>query len=671
MKKLYKASPCLLFLIGLLSLSQNVSAQCASFYDGFESGVLGPQWSLGTGTYTRAIQNTGSAVGTYHFEQTCTGSNSFYQGTYAIFTPSQPAYMSWWMRTNTTTAANGYVVVGNSNIATDNGIIFCYFNSTSGLRFFNTTGYNHPITANTWYHVECRNMNWVARTCDIWVNGTQILPGWAFRSTTANNIDRIHMHSLSASAAKYDEIQIGLGGVTVDSVMTIDPICFGDSTGSIDLYASSTNGISTYNWSNGGTSNLLANLTAGTYNVTITDSSGCTQSNSYTLTSTTQIVAPGSTTSVTCPGAGTGAVDLNVTGGTPGYTYLWSNGDTTQDISNLGGGPYSVTVTDQNGCEGISTFAVNEPPAFQGSAIVTPPLCPGGQNGTIAYTIIGGTPGYSYFWPNGDSTATTTVPAGTYGLLIRDTLNCTYIDTITVTDPAPVVSNPTIQSPACHGFGNGSISLSPTGGTPSYTYLWSNNASSPGLPAATAGTYTVSITDANGCVTVDSFMITEPTAIISGGSVTNSISGGNNGGVNLTVNGGTPPYSYTWSNSSTNQNLSGVNGPQTYTVIITDANGCVVTDTFFVDDVIAVRNALGTTVRAFPNPFQERFTIEVAGLGANEMSLSLMDLAGRVLWTGKQSGDGNQIVSTTLPAGIYMLQVEQSGQRSVIRLQRN
>ncbi|MFN8397341.1 MAG: T9SS type A sorting domain-containing protein [Bacteroidia bacterium] len=670
MKKYFTASTFLLLLFLLASTSERAVAQCASFYDGFESGVLGPQWTIGTGTYTRTVQGTNSAVGTYHFEQACTGTNSFYQGTYAVFTPSQPTYMSWWMRTNTTTAANGYVVVGNSNVNTDNGIIFCYFNNTSGLRFFNTAGYNHPITANTWYHVECRNMNWVARTCDIWVNGTQILTGWAFRSTSAMNVDRIHFHSLSASVAKYDEIQIGIGGVTIDSVMTVDPTCFGDSTGTIDVSATSTNGISTYAWSGGGSGSTLTNLPAGTYTVTITDSAGCTQNGSYTLSSTTQIVAPGVTTSVVCPGAGTGAVDLSVTGGTPGYTYVWSNNDTTQDISNLAGGPYTVTVTDINGCEGVSTFVINEPAAFQGTATVTPPLCPAGQNGTISYNITGGTPGYTYFWPNGDTTATTTVPAGTYGLIIRDTLNCIFIDTITVSDPTGVSSNPTIQSPACNGFGNGSITLNPSGGTPGYTYLWSNNASSPGLPAATAGTYYVSITDANGCVSVDSFVVTEPSVLVSSGTVTNSTSGGNNGGVNLTVNGGTPPYTYAWSNSTNNQNLSGVNGPANYTVIITDANGCVMVDTFFVDDVIAVRNNLGTTVTAFPNPFNDRFTIEVSGLGMNEVSLTLTDMTGRVIWAGNQSGDGRQQVSATIASGMYLLRMVQNGQESVIRLQR-
>src|SRR5690349_21343549 len=111
-------------LAGVALLTLKVQAQCNGFFDGFESGNWTPTWVAGTGTYTRTVTNTSPAVGNYSFESASATSNSFYQGTYTTFTPFQPVYLSWYAKTNTTNAANGYMVAGDGNIAADNGIIF-------------------------------------------------------------------------------------------------------------------------------------------------------------------------------------------------------------------------------------------------------------------------------------------------------------------------------------------------------------------------------------------------------------------------------------------------------------------------------------------------------------------------------------------------------------------
>ncbi|HTF06092.1 MAG TPA: hypothetical protein VK826_18810, partial [Bacteroidia bacterium] len=177
----------------VMGLSES-SAQCGVFYDGFESGTFASPWTMGTGLYTVTVPNTSPAVGTYNLQMVSNGTNAFFEGARATFTSSQPTYMSWRMKTNTTTGANGYVIIGDANTISDNGILFCYFNASSQLRFFSSAGFNYAITANTWYHVEARNMNWTSRTMDIYIDGLLVIPAWPFRSGTATSIDRVYLH---------------------------------------------------------------------------------------------------------------------------------------------------------------------------------------------------------------------------------------------------------------------------------------------------------------------------------------------------------------------------------------------------------------------------------------------------------------------------------------------
>jgi hypothetical protein len=218
-------------ILMLIIISFQLSAQCSLLYDGFESGSLLPNWLLGTGTYTRSVNGTTPGVGSFNFEQT--GSSAFYQGTYSTFTSGQPGYISFWMRTNTTNAANGYLVIGDANITSDNGILFCYFNSTSGLRFYGTSGSNIPIVANQWYHVEAKNINWTSRTMDIYVNNVLELPSWPFRSATATSMDRIHLFNLNNATAMYDDILIGatpLVGSVTDTICIYDSVVVNGTT---------------------------------------------------------------------------------------------------------------------------------------------------------------------------------------------------------------------------------------------------------------------------------------------------------------------------------------------------------------------------------------------------------------------------------------------------------
>lgn len=667
MKKFYE-STCLVVLAVLMFSVQSLSAQCGTFYDGFESGTLGPQWLFGTGVYTRNVTNVNPGVGQYALEHISPGTNNFYEGTYSIFTPSQPSYMSFWVRTNTTSGANGYVVVGDANIAGDNGVLFFYFNASSQLRFFNTTGQNYSITANTWYHVEARDVDWTARNMDIWINGVLFLNNWAFRSGTATSIDRVHLQSLVASTAMYDNIQIGIAGPSIDNVTISTPTCPGTNGGAIDLTTSSPNGNMSYTWSTGDTTQDISNLVAGTYVVSVTDALGCITTDSIVVADPAALVPGANIQTITCPLDSTGVIDLTPTGGNPGYTYLWSTGDTTQDLNGLTAGDYYLTLTDANGCSTVDTFPVIGPAPFDPQAIITPPTCHNGNDGQIQTSMTGGSPNYSLLWSTSDtSSGISGLASGTYTLSVTDVAGCSFSQSFVVANPAQVAGNGVISSLDCNGDQSGEIDLTPTNGTPVYSFTWSNLSIQEDQVNLAAGSYTVTIVDANGCSIVETYVVTEPAAMSATSVITNATTQPTPGAIDLTPAGGVAPYTYVWSNGPTTQDLSNLQAGN-YSVTITDDNGCTFSQTFFVDLVLSSSQPLAAQVRAWPNPFGQSLQLDVQGMGSEPIQARIQDLAGRVLWQQTLLADGQIEVNLDVPAGVYLLDLRQGQAHTTLKL---
>ncbi|MEO8151221.1 MAG: gliding motility-associated C-terminal domain-containing protein [Bacteroidia bacterium] len=375
--------------------------------------------------------------------------------------------------------------------------------------------------------------------------------------------------------------------VTANPSSTTNVSCFGGNNGNINLTANGGTAPYSYQWSNGATTQNLINLSSGTYTVTVTDAHGCTMQVSgiaINQPGASVSATPSSTTNVSCFGGNNGNISLIVNGGTSPYTYQWSNGATTQNLSNLSSGNYSVTVTDANGCTTqVAGIAINQPGA---SVTATPSSttnvsCFGGSNGNINLTVNGGTSPYSYQWNNGATTQNlSNLSSGTYTATVTDVNGCTtQVAGIAINQPAASVSATpsSTTNVSCYGGNNGNINLTVNGGTTPYSYQWNNGATTQNLIGLSFGTYTATITDANGCTTqVAGIAVNQPGASVlaSPSSITNvSCYGGNNGNINLTVSGGTTPYSYQWNNGETTQNLNNLpNG--TYTVTVTDANGC-------------------------------------------------------------------------------------------------
>lgn len=374
-------------------------------------------------------------------------------------------------------------------------------------------------------------------------------------------------------------------GLTVPTPTFVPVTCNGGSNGTATANPVGGAGGYEYLWSQTGQITKTAiNLTAGPYTVTVTDDSLCTASATVNVSQAPLIGITGVVTDVLCNGGNTGAVNVTVTNGVGSFIYAWSNTASTEDISNVAAATYSFTVTDQTLCTQTATFTVNQPQALVlNPATITNVSCFGENDGAVTANAAGGTGTYDYAWtPNGNTQTISGLIAGTYTVLVTDDNNCTATNQYTVTEPATGVTfgTATVTDVLCFGAGTGSIATSVSGGTGPYNYTWNHNAALNNATAAnlTAGPYTVTATDANGCTSSQTNNISQPAEIVFTGqpSITNvSCNGNTDGTAEVFVSGGVPPYTYTW-NGNAGTNPQGSLAANTYTVVVTDANVCSV-----------------------------------------------------------------------------------------------
>jgi gliding motility-associated-like protein len=450
--------------------------------------------------------------------------------------------------------------------------------------------------------------------------------------------------------------------------------CFGLSDGSIDLTITGGNPIYTYTWDNGSTSEDLTNIPAGEYNVEVEDINGCVITSTITLTepdALTQTISAfeyPSGTNISCFGFSDGSIDLTITGGNPDYSYTWNNGGTTEDISGLPAGEYEVTVTDINGCEITSTITLIEPTELTSGLDVS--VYEGGFNlsgcvpdGWIDLTINGGNPDYTIEWSNGSSAEDLSdLPAGDYEVTVTDINGCVTTQSITLTEPSGLTSDISAfeylsgTNISCFGLSDGSITLVVNGGTPDYTFLWSNGATTQNLNGVPAGDYQVTITDANGCEIVNNITLTEPDALTQTISAFEYPSGTNiscfglsDGSIDLTIGGGNPDYSYTWNNGGTTEDISGLPAGD-YDVTVTDINGCEITSAI----TLIEPEILAQTIGAFEYPSGTN----ISCFGLSDGSIDLTITGGNPDYTYTWDNGATTEDLSDLPAGEYNVEVE-------------
>lgn len=340
------------------------------------------------------------------------------------------------------------------------------------------------------------------------------------------------------------------------------------------------------------------NLGAGQYCITITDATGCETQEciditepEFELSAIFDVSLYPNGSNISCFGACDGFIDITPIGGTPGYTFIWQNSDGedlgfNEDLFDLCAAQYGVSITDSNNCS-VSIFTtLTEPEEIVLTAIISDfnnggnVSCPGAEDGSLDLDIVGGSGSYTVIWNpvQADPLALTNLGAGSYEVTVTDSDNCEVTSTYTLEDPNPLTFDPSITNVSCNGLANGAISANPSGGTGNYTITWDGLPdTSANISGLTAGVYTINISDDNGCQLSESFVVNQPDVLDLSSTTVDATCGASDGSIDLTINGGTGPFTIIWSGPATIPNNT--EDPQdlpsgAYSVIVSDANLC-------------------------------------------------------------------------------------------------
>ena len=359
--------------------------------------------------------------------------------------------------------------------------------------------------------------------------------------------------------------------------------CFQGNNGQATVTVSGGASGYSYAWNNGTGTATASDLSAGTYQVTVTDRIGCRKNTSVTVSQPTRLALSMTSAAVKCFGGSDGIATVLASGGAGNYSYRWNSGATTASSGGLNAGTYMVTVTDGNGCVKTASVEVTQPTLMVLNISATAAKCFAGNDGTATVATTGGVGAYSYRWSNGANTATANgLAAGTYTVTVTDGNGCVKTASVEVTQPTLVVLSISSTAAKCFAGNDGTATVTVSGGTGNYSYRWSNRDGGPATTTATAngltaGTYSVDVTDGNGCVKTASVQVAQPTEVVlTTGSTPVKCFGSNDGTAAVTAAGGTGAYSYRWNTGATTASVSGLIAG-TYQVTVTDGNGCAKT----------------------------------------------------------------------------------------------
>ncbi|MFT6923370.1 MAG: gliding motility-associated-like protein [Crocinitomicaceae bacterium] len=387
----------------------------------------------------------------------------------------------------------------------------------------------------------------------------------------------------------------------VASGSNTDVLCNGDSNGSVGLTVNG--GTPTYDVSvNGGAfapyTGTYGGLTAGNYELIVEDQNGCRDTINQTIIEPAVLATNATITSnyngldISCNGLTDGSISSLTNGGTVNYSYSWNTTpvQTTPNLTGVGAGSYTLTVTDDNGCVTQSSVTLTEPSLLTTSGTATTLLCNADSDGAITVTSTGGTPAYQASVNGGAFNPPpfnyTGLTAGTYDIVVQDINGCSDTLNLAVTEPTALVATATSSSLLCNGDSNGSVDLTVNGGIPTYDVSVNGGAFAPytgTYGGLTAGNYELIVEDQNGCRDTINQTIIEPAVLATNATITSnyngldiSCNGSTDGSISSLTNGGTVNYSYSWNTTpvQTTPNLTGV-GAGSYTLTVTDDNGCI------------------------------------------------------------------------------------------------
>lgn len=429
----------------------------------------------------------------------------------------------------------------------------------------------------------------------------------------------VTLHAVLDPGVRRDTTIYGMIQILEPSIAIVDSghvSCYNGSDGFIDtdvLNVTNAYSVIWYLWNTSNNTPIrvvsnsedLIGAYAGDYKIVITDTTGCSFEQIYTITQPAPLSLVTDSVGLYCNGGSDGMVWATASGGTQPYNYIWSNGGIGDTIRNLTAGTYRVTVVDANGCNVLGSALILEPTPLVVIMDSIDETCLPGGDGVAWATVTGGTPGYTYAWSGGGLGGVTGdtllgLVAGPYFITITDTNGCDITDSITInTSSAIVATINSTDSVSCYGGMDGSVNVSITGGTAPYDYFLvgssisgtASNSNPFDITGLATGGYMLEITDANGCFNNFNFVILEPSPLtLVMDKVDESCSPGGDAKVWGTVNGGVAPYVFIWSGGTpsvggdTLLNLTqGV-----YHLSVTDANGCEVSDSITVNGTPSV-----------------------------------------------------------------------------------
>lgn len=449
----------------------------------------------------------------------------------------------------------------------------------------------------------------------------------------------------------FDSATIGLNVSLSATVVTTDVLCHGENTGEITI-SNVSGGTPPYEYSINNVifqpSPTFSALAAGNYIAIARDINGCQYIESMDIHEPPLLTAVvDSTVDATCPGIQDGAIYITASGGNGSYAYSWSNSLQTEDIVNVAGGNYMVTVKDGNNCEFMLSASIDQPnTTYIDVTRIENVSCFGENDGHVDIDVTGGLPPFSYRWSdNSTNQDLLDVGGGIYLVTVTDAAGCEAYDTVEVLEPEDLISSVTATDVSCETSAEADITLTVSGGTPPYDFMWSNFVFTQNQTDVPAGAYSVIITDDNGCRETNSIVIATAPGLEAILNVTNiSCFGANDGIVEISVNGGTQPYVYNWSNSRSTPIISGLSAG-IYAVTVTDSVQCTGVFSALIEEPEELKVQISSTdVLCHDDNSGLAIPFVTGGTGANTF-----------LWNTNPPSDNP--VQTNLSEGTYILEV--------------
>jgi len=371
--------------------------------------------------------------------------------------------------------------------------------------------------------------------------------------------------------------------IVIGMISTNNPNCSGDSTGMISIESVGGIGEHTYLWNTGDTTQAIENLEEGDYTVSVTDENNCTVTKSFTLDDPSEIIIDANMEIPSCPDSDDGSISVIATGGTPDYSYLWDDGSTDSTLTGVTAGEYIVIITDMNGCELTSTLTLDAPLEIEANISSTDVTENGADDGTAIANPTNGIAPYSFLWSTEETTDSIGgLSPGVYTVSITDAMGCQIVAEVVINNgDCNIESTTTIENISCYGEKDGSISIDLNGAVEPIIYEWSDAHDTDTNTDLAAGTYSVSATDANGClIQIVDIEIEEPDSISASEHiiVDASSSEAADGSITIDFFGGTGSLSIQYTDA--NGELIGLDDFEnleagSYGAIVTDENECV------------------------------------------------------------------------------------------------